>query len=864
LLLWYSVITALFRCPGSILDITDDSPKVCKPYLQLRDHATPYVQPYYNAYLKEYVDRAQPHVDSLNKKVLTPATIFAKDKYDIYGAPRVAQLQDYAEGTWSSTLKPRLEIRRKWAKNEYDKQLGPYVDQARRATEPYAKKVYSELVDMYETTLIPLYHRAVPIANDVYQQGSHITTDVIFPNVQYAQQVTFDFLRRQLWPTLVVLYGENVEPQLTKITERLGRYKDSKKLQAAIDEVNVSTASSVPPLATPSASQKVGSAEPERKASPTPVPSPEPEQGASPIPVPSPDPAPVVEDVDTREKIESDLTNWKQKFAIAADKGAADLKLRVFEITSRQVENQAQGTGQALVTQLQETAKSQIENLKSDIIKLVEDIPEDADQKTEDSYYDKVVQKVRTAGSAIKEKAQAIREWEQKYDEDTTALVNAALESTLKIVDSIRDLGLQQIGMRWANIESVTYEDWSSYHDLKSEFDEWRTGVEDAALKHEGLTAARTEGDHVREAAMKEAQSAVAELVRLRDASKWKIATRDSTDDFSNKVVPPKVKKAAQSLTDKVKSAAGSSSKPSPSRALDGASDSLSEAIASATSSIAELFDDGFSSAESLASTASSVVDGAAENLKPSVGSVVSAAKFKTEQVSSAIIGTPPPPESQASSSISSAYESLSSQASSNLESVSSVVADEASTASSKVFGGAMAARVEAKQFPIFDSGFTFDDDEDETLSEKIESFVSAAGDRASDLTSAVNEALKGLTATPTQGTVESVTSIAGDKVAAALSAASEALYGTTPGVLESASSVAVDKYAQAVTAYVLINHPFLFYPLVVAGLEWSMALEHRLWTYCASISSFEAAHRKCATLRCVLLVSSTPNSATL
>ena len=789
----------------------------------------------------------------------------------MYGAPRVAQLQDYAEGTWSSTLKPRLETRRKWAAGEYEKHLGPYVDQVRKTGEPYAKKIYGELIDMYDTTIVPLYHRAVPYAKKAYEQSYHITTDIVFPNLQFAQQTTFEFLRRQVWPTLAVLYGENVEPQLTKIIERLGRYKDGKKLQAAVDEIEIkervtSASTSIAPTAASSASRKVATPEPERESSPEPE------------PVPSPD---------TEEKIQHDLDNWKEKFAVASDKGAADLKLRVGEITSRQIENQAHGVGRELVVQLEETAKSRIEALKQDIIRLVKEVPEDAEQKIEDSYYDKIVQEVRNAGSAIKDKAQAVREWETKYDDDTTALVNGALESTLKIVDSIRDLGLQQIGMRWANIESVTYEDWSSYHDLKSEFDEWRVGVQDAALKHPGLAEARIEGDHVREAAMKAAQDAVAELVRLRDASKWKIAARDSTDDFSNKVVPPRAKKAAQSVVDKVKSAAGSSSsKPPLSKALDGASDGLSDAIESATASIADIFDDGVASASSLASAASATFDAATDSLKPSssegisasvesvafaasgslseaadslmpsaplddasssvesfaskassageeatesakqsAGSVVSAAKYKTEQVSSAIIGTSPPAESQASSSVSSAYDSLLTQASSNIESVSSVVADEASTASSKVFGGAMAAKVEAKQFPIFDSGFTFDDDEDESLSEKISSLVDAASDRAGELTNAVNEALKGLTATPTQGAVESATSVAGDKIADALSKASAVLYGATPGAVESASSVAADKYAQAVTAYVYLHPSIPLFLPAIAKLEWSWAL---------------------------------------
>jgi hypothetical protein len=810
------VLTALFRCPSSTLDITDESPKICKSYLQLRDQATPYVQPYYDSYLKPYVDRAQPHVDSLNQKVITPATTFAKEKYDVYGAPRVAQLQDYAEGTWSSTIKPRVEVRRKWARSHYEKQLEPYVNHARSTADPYLREAYNELTDMYDTTVIPLYHRAVPYLQEAYQQGHHITADIIFPTVQHAQQTSFEFLRRQLWPTLVVLYGENVEPQLSKIMERLGRYKDSRKLQAAVKEVDNSSSLGYETAQASSAASSIASS-----ATPTPVKAQS--RGQSPSSkASSPEPEkvqtsePPVKAVDTREKIESDLSNWKEKFAVAADKGAVDLRLRVGEITSRQIENQAQGVGKALVVQLEETAKTKIETLKEDIVEVVKALPENADQETEDAAYEKVVQQVRNAGSAIKEKAQAIRDWEQNYDADTTALVDAALESTLKIVDNIRDLGLQQIGMRWANIESVTYEDWSSYHDLKSEFDAWRFGVEDAALKHEGLEEARREGDHVREAAMKEAQIAVAELVRLREASKWKIATKDSTDDFATKALPPKVKKVAQSVIDKAKSAMGSSSKPSPSllskasEGLDGASEDLSDAVNAATSSIAELFDDGLSSAGRLASAASStildatesmkpgaksaassvspIVGEATKSLKPSAGTVLSAAKKKTEHLSSAIIGTPAPPPSS---------ESLLSEASSNIGSVSSAVADKATTASNKVFGGAMAAQVEAKQI-ILDHDF-----DDDTIYDKIQSMISAAGGKGADLSDAVNEALKGLTATPTQGTVESVTSVAGDKISAAIAAASSVLYGTTPGVVESASSVAADKYAQAVTAYV-------------------------------------------------------------
>jgi hypothetical protein len=368
------------------------------------------------------------------------------------------------------------------------------------------------------------------------------------------------------------------------------------------------------------------------------------------------------------------------------------------------------------------------------------------------------------SGSTIRDKAQAVRTWKQHYDHDTTALVEAALESTLKVIDNIRDLGLQEIGMRWAGMEGVTYKDWSKYHDLKSTFDEWRGGVEAAAHKHKGLSKAQEEGESVQESAMNAAEKAAKELTRLKDVARWKIDARDSSSDFSTRVLPPKAKKVVEQVKDPVSS--------------------VSEAV---SSSVAAVLPSSQGTLDSVSSVATSKASEVSESAKSQVESVLSAASTKTEEASSVIIGTPAP-----------VSESILSDVSSSVESASSIVADQASTASKKVFGGAMAANVEAKQI-VLDDEFVDDD----TVSDKVQSMLSVAGVKAADLTNAVSEALQ-MKPTETQGTVESMTSAANEQYEKAMSAASSALYGTTPGVAESLSSGAAEKYAQAVTAYVL------------------------------------------------------------
>jgi hypothetical protein len=89
--------------------------------------------------------------------------------------------------------------------------------------------------------------------------------------------------------------------------------------------------------------------------------------------------------------------------------------------------------------------------------------------------------------------------------------------------------------------------------------------------------------------------------------------------------------------------------------------------------------------------------------------------------------------------------------------------------------------------------------DQEESLSESIQSMANDAMDRASDLTQAVMDAMKG--ATSTQGTVESMTSLASEQYESAVAAASSVLFGPEKGAMEKGSSAAREQYLSAVTA---------------------------------------------------------------
>jgi hypothetical protein len=790
---WYLIITMLFRCPSSLTKLDGASPRVCAPYLQARSYAAPYLDPYYATYVAPQVEKVKPYTDRFERHVYTPAAKFTVDKYATYGAHRVELAKKYSSAQWDKSVRPQIQTAQDKINGQYELYLGPYVKTASTAAAPYYDQAKASLEEIYHLSVLPAYEASRPYLRKSYVYGNHAVVNIIFPHVRSVKDATLAFLMRTVWPQVRVLYGDNVEPQLVRISERLGRYRDQQKIESVVDamefhstiasestQMTPTIASSSASSASPSATTKSGwgvfddffGGESSSTASS--------DVDIASSAVKPAEPQPTGEEL--KAQLNEDLRKWQSKFATAADKGADDLEQRVAEITKRQVEKGVQGHGRALVVKLEETADSTVASLQSYIKRTVESIPEDANEQDLEAAQEKCSAKTRELGLAVKERAQDVRAWKVAYDQETDFLVKAAVGSTVEVLEKIQGLGLQEVGMRWAWLDGVTYNDWQNYHKLRNTLTEWQAEVEAVGSQHEGLRIAHEEAKKLEDNAMDISARMVNELIRLKDVAKWKLWARDASDDFTNKVVPARAFKAAQQASSQVSEAVHGSSTP--------VSESAASSIKSASSQ----------ASEALNSVSSQVSDAIHGSSTPLSESVVSSAKSLSSQASEVILGRETPLGESVASSVSSKLSQARSKASSRAVEGASI-ASAAYESPKKVYGGANAQVIaEAKQV-IFDEPLDDGEDENDNIAKyaKLQNIVADGGDRAAELSRAVSEALFG--PSKTQGSVESATSLASEQYQRALSAASNALYGTQQSAVESATSVASERFAQAVTA---------------------------------------------------------------
>lgn len=657
LFVWYSLITVLFRCPSNSRSLNADSPQVCEYYFTAKTYARPYVQPYYETYASHYVDKAWPYLSTVNDRVVEPATAFTLHNYQKFAAPQVTKARTYAQKQWEKNALPHLRKAQESAQQAYDENLAHQVLKVSEVATPYYETAKENALNAREKHIIPAIAYSQPHIYKAYATAYKFVLEKFVPFAQNVWSHAVIFVDGTLWPFVKKVYGDNVRPQLVMIGERIAKYQEGRKMQSAMDEVDRSLESTSTSQTKTSTGVMSSSTDTTTTSPATTDTSIAPSASASQPPR-----------IATDDTITEDLVKWQKKFTAAADTGTDDLKERIEDIITGLTKSEL-GEGQGLATALEKSTEVQLDTVKAKIKSVVSLLSEDAQSHDTAAAESEIVKTIQEAGAEIKSRARAVRAWRETYRGELNKRTELAAESTLHVLDDIRDLGLQEIGMRWAWMEGVTYKHWQKYHELKRRFADWRSEVREAALSHPALLAASAEAEKVWEESMAVTEDAAKELIRLKDVGRWKIAARDSSDDFDSRAMPvvAAAASAISSAASDIKSALVGSSQ----GIVESVSSVASDSMAKASQSASVVAGDDQNVADSLLSRASSAV-------KPSSAGTIQSLVDEASSTGSSVVSSMPAAIEDVASSASSKFQTSSTG---SIESIASSVSSKASSA---------------------------------------------------------------------------------------------------------------------------------------------------------------------------------------
>ncbi len=456
-------------------------PAVCRPYLSTKEYIQPHVQPYYDEYAAPYVAKAEPYAYLVNSRLVRPASKIAQVNYAKYAAPQIDAAKAYSQGQWEKQVLPQVNLAQGNAAKLYAKNLAPHVDQFTAAASPYYTSSRDSALHVYQQRLLPAVEYSRPHFGKAYNTSQEFALNTAYPFLRHTWGDIIIFVDGTFIPLVRGLYIDNVRPQLVMINERIAKYRESRHIKAAMDEVDnaqptFTSASAAPSSTVGSIDDVYAMFESEDEKETATTSTQEPQSTVKERVAP-----PVV--TATEEQITEDLRVWQKKFAVAADKGSDDLRERVTSIISSLVNSDIDGVGRRLATALEKTTENEVDNVKSKIKSTVASVPDDASSDQVKKAAEDILGSIRASGAEVKERARNVREWSQNFERGLIQRLAAASASTLEVLDGVKDVGLQDVGMRWAWMEGVTYKHWAKFHEVRKELDEWKKEVQDVAMR---------------------------------------------------------------------------------------------------------------------------------------------------------------------------------------------------------------------------------------------------------------------------------------------------------------------------------------------------------------------------------------------
>ncbi|KAK6501764.1 hypothetical protein TWF481_009591 [Arthrobotrys musiformis] len=485
--LLYSLYIYIWTCPKdgtderTLCDLGDRTLDIVEPHLY--DAYDFYIEPYYNEYLAPYVDKAAPYVISANEQYIRPARIYAVEQFEKTGRPLLVKAKDAA----IEKLSPH-------AQKVYDAYLADLVTTGREVYDAYAPTVLKYGKEGYDYAIekaYPYYLISLPYLEKAWEQG--------IETAGWAGVEGKGWISRR--------WGIHVEPQLWRIQERLGlkglrgtRVQDGptpphrgnpNASDTAPENVLEESYEDIDAKDTSGENAKDGSGEEKKKTSAEQI------EAARPL-------------------VEADLESWGTRFDEAGVKASADVVSQLDELCGK-VMKEHSALSTEILTDLEARIEKEYKDFEQGLGSLL-------DSPAETKYaligYDGLVG--RTV-SNLRDKQTQIKGRTQELLMDTYQTTAKIVDAALAEMDSAHDIGMQELGMKWAWMDGVTYKDWAKYHELKKAFGALKTKVIRSGQSHKGLREVTDYAKSIDDAAADVLKVARTEVVKLEKLGRQRL-----------------------------------------------------------------------------------------------------------------------------------------------------------------------------------------------------------------------------------------------------------------------------------------------------------------------------------------------------
>ncbi|KAF3911678.1 hypothetical protein AA313_de0202968 [Arthrobotrys entomopaga] len=465
----YSLYQYIWTCPkdGSdprrVCDIGDTVLDIIEP--PFYDAYDAYIEPYYTEYLSSHVESLTPYVIRANEKHVQPA-------------------QAYAVGQYEKHLMPVLSQAKRNVLSQYTNILEPHVKNAEAKGLVFYNAYLADLV----ATGQELYDAYSPIIIEYFQQAYDYVLALVYPyylaSLPYIEKAWTEGIATAGWAGVegkgwvARRWGMHVEPQLWRIQERLGL--KSLKHATRVKEAGPTPPHRGSPNASSSDTTPDENIEEEYDEADEGTTAEANRDGEPEAESPKNKKSSAEQIAEARALVEADLASWTAKFEEGGVKASAEVISNLDELCDKAMEDQSPKTIK-LLEDLDARISKEFKDFEGELLNLLDS---SAEHKSIMTKYDSLVGRHL---SNLKAKHDQIVEQTQSFLMDTYQNTAKIVDAALADMDILHDTGMQELGMKWAWMDGVTYKDWAKYHELKQTFGSHKTKVIRSGQSHKGL-----------------------------------------------------------------------------------------------------------------------------------------------------------------------------------------------------------------------------------------------------------------------------------------------------------------------------------------------------------------------------------------